>query len=319
VAFLIGIALAWVIGRGIVSTLRRVIDTLSTGSTQVAAAAQQVAESSQTMAEGASEQAASLVETSSSVQDISERTDTNTRAAHQAQELTTNVSEVSSRGQHAVERMIEAIEKIKESSDKTAHIIKAIDEIAFQTNLLALNAAVEAARAGDAGKGFAVVAEEVRNLAQRSADAAGDTSALIATSQTNADGGVQVTEEVAELLNEIIRGIGELETIVRGVAEAGEAQSRGVTEITVAIEQMDKVTQANAASAEESASASEELSAQAQELSDAVDQLKALMGDAVAGSRPGARGPRSGYRTIDDRFAAPEDLIPLDTEEFIEV
>lgn len=174
-------------------------------------------------------------------------------------------------------RMSEAINRIKGSSDQTAKIIKTIDEIAFQTNLLALNAAVEAARAGDAGKGFAVVAEEVRNLAQRSAEAAKSTAALIEESQQNANNGVAVSGEVGGILSQIVESVQKLAQLIGEVSAASEEQSKGIEQIGTAVTQMDKLTQANAANAEESASASEELAAQARELGDMVKVLVGIV------------------------------------------
>jgi methyl-accepting chemotaxis protein len=187
------------------------------------------------------------------------------------------------KGSAAMQRMSEAISKIKASSDQTAKIIKTIDEIAFQTNLLALNAAVEAARAGEAGKGFAVVAEEVRNLAQRSAQAAKNTADLIEGSQENANHGVAVSTEVEGILREVVEGVQKVADLIGEVSSASEEQARGIDQINTAVAQMDQVTQSNAANAEESASASEELSAQAREINDMVAALAEVVRGATAG------------------------------------
>ena len=185
-----GIVMALLITRSITGPINRVIGTLTTGSGQVEAAATQVSSASQSMAQGASEQASSLEETSASLEEMASMTKQNADGARQANSMASDARDAAERGCAAMKRMEAAIGDIKQSADQTAKIIKTIDEIAFQTNLLALNAAVEAARAGDAGKGFAVVAEEVRNLAQRSAEAAKNTSVLIEGSQANADNGV---------------------------------------------------------------------------------------------------------------------------------
>jgi methyl-accepting chemotaxis protein len=197
----------------------------------------------------------------------------------------------------AMTRMGHAITKIKGSSDQTAKIIKTIDEIAFQTNLLALNAAVEAARAGDAGKGFAVVAEEVRNLAQRSAEAAKNTAALIEESQQNANDGVAVSNEVGGILAQIVESVQKLTQLIGEVSAASDEQSKGILQIGTAVTEMDKLTQSNAANAEESASASEELAAQAKELGDMVEVLVGIVkGAGARGTAAFSAAPRSAPR-----------------------
>jgi methyl-accepting chemotaxis protein len=218
----------------------------------------------------------------------------NARQASAMAEATRSSAEGS---REAMERMGQAIGKIKASSDQTAKIIKTIDEIAFQTNLLALNAAVEAARAGDAGKGFAVVAEEVRNLAQRSAE----------ESQKNADQGVSVSGEVAAILTGIVDKVRKLAQLNGEVSAASDEQAKGIEQIGTAVNQMDKVTQANAASAEESASASEELFAQAREMGEMVVALIAVVKGAGEGQpaqaaavseTQSARRPKAAFRPV---------------------
>jgi methyl-accepting chemotaxis protein len=272
--------------RSITKPLERVIIGLNAGSAQVTQASNQVAQSSQELASGANEQASSLEETSSSLEEMSSMTRQNTENARQADAMAREARASAGKGVEAMRAMSDAIGRIKDSSDSTAKIIKTIDEIAFQTNLLALNAAVEAARAGEAGKGFAVVAEEVRNLARRSAEAAKSTSDLIEGSQTNADDGVKVATQVAELLGEISGSIEKVTALAGEVAAASEEQAQGIEQVNGAVAQMDRVTQGNAANAEESASASEELSAQARELFEMVVLLKSV----VRGSRSAGAG-----------------------------
>ena len=188
-------------------------------------------------------------------------------------------------GVQSMQHMSEAIHSIKKSADETAQIIKVIDEIAFQTNLLALNAAVEAARAGDAGKGFAVVAEEVRNLAQRSANAAKETSAKIHLSKSLADNGVKVTEEVARSLENINQNAVKSSDLMREIAAASKEQSTGISQVNMAVTQLDKVTQQNSAAAEESSASSQELSTQSSLLENIVNRMALLVyGETEAGS-----------------------------------
>ncbi|MEE8575629.1 MAG: methyl-accepting chemotaxis protein, partial [candidate division Zixibacteria bacterium] len=266
VAMVIGIISAFFIIISITRPVNRIISGLTEGAEQVGSASEQVAAASQSLAEGSSEQASSLEETSSSLEEMSSMTRQNADNARQANGLASDASSAADKGMNAMNSMSEAMVEIKKSSDETAKIIKVIDEIAFQTNLLALNAAVEAARAGEAGKGFAVVAEEVRNLAQRSAEAAKDTSALIEGSQKNAEAGVKSTEELVEILKNITGGIKKVTDLLGEVTAASDEQAQGVEQLNTAVGQMDQVTQQNASNAEESSSASEELASQAQEM-----------------------------------------------------
>lgn len=277
IAVALGLALALLVTRSLTRGLRTVIAGLSASATQVDSAAAQVAQSSQSMASGASEQASSLEETSASLEEMSASTKQNADDANRCNKVMGETRKMVDDMAKAADDMVSAIKEIKRSSDETVKIIKTIDEIAFQTNLLALNAAVEAARAGEAGKGFAVVAEEVRNLAQRSAEAAKNTSALLAGARDNADNGVHVAERVAEALQQTVGNVAQVAQIVTSISSASSQQAQGIEQINVAVSQMDQVTQTNAANSEESASASEELSAQAKELNDMVRNLVTLV------------------------------------------
>ncbi len=248
---------------------------------QVAAAATQISSGSQSLAEGSSEQASSLEEVSASLQELASMTRQNAANAQEARGLAESTRTSTTQGVEQMHRLSGAIEKIKQSSDATAKIVKTIDEIAFQTNLLALNAAVEAARAGDAGKGFAVVAEEVRNLAMRSAEAAKNTAQLIEDAVKNAEGGVQLNAEVLGKLTEISEKIVKVGTVMTEIAAASDQQRQGVDQITTAVEQMNGVTQQAAANSEESAATAAELNSQADQMRGMVEQFSL--------SEPGSR------------------------------
>jgi len=273
------------------ASLNRAIENLDEGlgqvgqaSEQVSAAAGQISTGSQSLAEGASEQASSLEEISSSLEEMASMTQQNSENSDQAKALSLTARKSADGGTEAMNRMTQTIGKIKASSDETAKIVGTIDEIAFQTNLLALNAAVEAARAGEAGKGFAVVAEEVRNLAQRSAEAAKTTANLIEESVRNSEDGVKVTQEVGNILNEIAEGSRKVSDIISEIAAASTEQSQGISQINTAVTQLDKVTQQNAANAEESASAAEELNGQSTEMQSMVGQFKLTSNGAGLGA-----------------------------------
>ncbi len=273
----IGMIIAFFITRSTTKPINKIISGLETGADQLETAGGQVADSSHQMAEGATEQAASIEETSAVLQQISASTKQNADNTRDANSMVNEICVSANQSKEAMEKMGNVIQKIKSSSDETAKILKSIDEIAFQTNLLALNAAVEAARAGEAGKGFAVVAEEVRNLAQRSAEAARSTGKLIEESQNNSNEGVNTSTEVADVLSKVVEGIENVTTLINGVTSASEEQSNGIEQINDATRDMDKAIQGTAANAEQSAAASEELSGQAKELNSIVGQLAALV------------------------------------------
>jgi methyl-accepting chemotaxis protein len=257
-----------------VSNLETALTQVGDASSQVTGAAGQISSGSQSLAQGANEQASSLEEVSASLEEMAGSTRQNADNAMTAKNLAAEADNNARTGIAAMARMSDSIQKIKAGSDQTAKIIKTIDEIAMQTNLLALNAAVEAARAGEAGKGFAVVAEEVRNLAQRSAQAAKNTADMIGESVKDAEQGVKISLEVASSFDLIATGSKKVNDLIAEIAAASKEQSQGIREINDAVTQMDKLTQQNAANALESASASEELSSQAMELQSMVGQFR---------------------------------------------
>ncbi len=269
--------LGTIITLSITRPVNRIIAGLNEGADQVNDAAGQVSSASQQLAEGASEQASSLEETSSALEEMAAMTRTNAENAKQANELTEQARTAAQSGNKTMGQLNEAMTAINGSSGKISKIIKVIEEIAFQTNLLALNAAVEAARAGEHGKGFAVVADEVRNLAQRAAQAARETTGLIDDSVNRAKEGTDVAGQVGKALGEIVSDVTKVADLVNGIAKASEEQAQGVDQVNTAVSQMDKVTQQNAAGAEESASASEQLSAQATTVKSTVEDLALLI------------------------------------------
>ena len=281
---LIGVSVVFVL-RMINASLRGAVSELAEGAGQVASAAGQISSSSQSLAQGASEQAASLEETSASSEEINSMARKNAENSQAANGLVTQSQQKFSETNQSLESMIVAMSDIKTSSDKVAKIIKVIDEIAFQTNILALNAAVEAARAGEAGMGFAVVADEVRNLAQRCAQAAKDTAALIEESIVKSNDGKTKVDQVAVAIRAITEESAKVKTLVDEVSLGSQEQTRGIEQVAKALTQMEQVTQQSAANAEESAAAAEELTAQASTLMEVVHQLSSMVGGGEANDR----------------------------------
>jgi len=322
VALVAGGLLAYFINSGVGRVLRGISTSLAGSSHQVSTAASQVSNSSQSLAEGSSEQAASVEETSASLEELSSMTKRNAENAHKANDLAREARTAADKGADDMTAMNNAMHSIKTSSDDIAKIIKTIDEIAFQTNILALNAAVEAARAGEAGMGFAVVADEVRSLAQRSATAAKETAAKIEGAITNTAQGVQISGKVAEALNNIVIKARQVDELVAEVASASREQTQGINQINAAVGQMDKVTQSNAANAEESAAAAQELNAQAAIMKQAVGELMQLVGGAAeataprSSQRPPSARPQANGRTSKPQAPAPTKRaeIPMDQD-----
>lgn len=302
--------------KAMMKPIEGVINVLSQTAGQVNDSAQHISSSSQGLAEGASEQASSLEETSSSLEEMASMTRQNAQSAQRTKDLANQTRQAAETGAHSTQEMNSVVVGIKSSSDEmkaamdavkmsnaeVSKIIKTIDEIAFQTNILALNAAVEAARAGEAGMGFAVVAEEVRNLAQKSAQAARETANKIEASVARTDQGVRVSEKVTENLQalvvksqeveknlqEIVEKARQVDGLVGEIATASSEQSQGIDQVNKAVSEMDKVTQSTASHAEESAAAAEEMTAQAAALRDAVQQLQVMVGHAAQDNPPSA-------------------------------
>ncbi len=288
-ALVISLVLGALITRGITRPVNHLIEILSDGANEVDSASGQLSSSSNTLAEGATENAASLEETSAALEELSSMTKRNADNAVEANALMAQAQSAVLKADSSMGNVIRAMEEISISGNEIGKILKTIDEIAFQTNLLALNAAVEAARAGEAGAGFAVVADEVRNLAIRSADAAKNTADLIASTISNINSGSEMVNATAENFKTVESHSAKVAELLAEVSEASKEQSQGIGQITTAMTQMDKVTQSNAASAEESASAAGQLSLQAGNLLEAVEQLNGLVHGASAGHSLGRR------------------------------
>jgi len=257
-----------------VTQLREVVGQIMMATEAINTAAQEIAAGNQDLSSRTEEQASSLEETASSMEQLNSTVRNNAETARQAAELARNSNSAAVKGGEMVGRVVDTMSGIQASSKKIADIIGVIDSIAFQTNILALNAAVEAARAGEQGRGFAVVATEVRNLAQRSADAAKEIKLLIDESVGKVDGGVQLVHETGAAITEVVGAFQQLAQLVGGIAEASREQASGIEQVSNAVTQMDEVTQQNAALVEEAAAAAESLEEQAQGLRQAVAMFR---------------------------------------------
>ena len=239
--------------------------------------------------------------------------------ANQANITVEETSAAAAEGMNLVSNLMESAKNIKETSDKTAKIIKTIDEIAFQTNLLALNAAVEAARAGEAGAGFAVVAEEVRNLAAKSAEAAKSTAELIERSIDQGAKGVSASEAVSAAIEKVAANADKSKTLTNEIAEAAAEQTKGVAQINQGIAQLNTVTQQNSAASEEIAASAKEMTSQSENLITVAGKLGELLGVNInvtnSTSHKGAdklMRPKSAPKAI---LNTPSDVIPMTEKE----
>jgi methyl-accepting chemotaxis protein len=253
--------------RGTVSEVRSVADSITTASAEVAVGNQDLS--------GRTEQAASnLQQTAASMTQLSQTVNQNADAARTASQLATAASGDATRGGDVVTRVVQTMNDINAASKKITEIIGVIDGIAFQTNILALNASVEAARAGEQGRGFAVVASEVRNLAQRSAEAAKEIKTLIGASAEKVETGSQLVEQAGATMNEIVASVQRVTDMIGEITASTTEQASGITQVNQAVGHLDQMTQQNAALVEQSAAAAESLKDQAKKLAEAMSTFK---------------------------------------------
>ena len=252
------------------SELVRTVGDVRSGADAIYSGASEISAGNNDLSSRTEQQAASLEETAASMEELTATVKQNAENARQASHLALSASETAQKGGKVVDNVVQTMRDIAGSSQKIADIISVIDGIAFQTNILALNAAVEAARAGEQGRGFAVVAGEVRNLAQRSAQAAREIKSLIEDSVGRVEIGSTLVESAGETMDEIVSAVTRVTDIMGEIASASDEQSRGIDQVGLAVAEMDRVTQQNASLVEESAAAAAALEEQASRLTQAV-------------------------------------------------
>ncbi len=257
-----------------ISQLEDALRGVSQTTQSVLSGAQSIRSAADDLSHQTEQQAASLEETSAALNQITVTVQKTADGARSARDIVSHTKDDAEQGGSVVGRAVEAMGAIEKSSQEIGQIISVIDEIAFQTNLLALNAGVEAARAGESGRGFAVVAQEVRSLAQRSADAAKDIKALISKSTGQVSEGVRLVAETGQALQRIVDQVGQINVVVNDIANSAQEQATGLNQVNTAANQMDQMTQRNAAMAEEATAASHSLEKESQELARSIGQFQ---------------------------------------------
>ena len=272
---------------GLLDTMVGMIGAVMEATGTISSGAREIAMGNTDLSQRTEEQASSLEETAASLEELTSTVRQNADNAQQANKLASTASEVAVKGGGVVTQVVRTMDDITASSRKISDIIGVIDEIAFQTNILALNAAVEAARAGEQGRGFAVVAAEVRNLAQRSANAAKEIKALISDFGAKVETGSKLVASAGQTMEEIVVSVKRVTDIMAEISAASREQSNGIDQVNTAVSQMDKITQQNAALVEEAAAAAKSMEEQTEELSNIVAAFK--IGSAAAAPLPTAR------------------------------
>ncbi len=286
---------------GLIGTMVDMVSAVIEASSTISTAAREIAMGNTDLSQRTEEQASSLEETAASLEALTSTVRQNADNAQQANKLASSASEVAIKGGAVVNQVVGTMGDITAASRKISDIIGVIDEIAFQTNILALNAAVEAARAGEQGRGFAVVAAEVRNLAQRSANAAKEIKALISDSSQRVETGSQLVASAGRTMEEIVISVKRVTDIMAEISAASQEQSHGIDQVNTAVSQMDKMTQQNAALVEEAAAAAKSMEEQTVELSNIVGVFQT--GAPQQGARI-QRGPRAPVAPASRRAAA---------------
>lgn len=315
-----------IIAHRVSKSIGQVVGDLAGSGQQLSFAIHQLSGAGQVLSETSTQSAASLEETVASLEELSAMVKINSDHAKQAATLSNDSCAIAEQGHREMGSLISSMHEIAASSKKIEEIIAVIDDISFQTNLLALNAAVEAARAGEQGKGFAVVADAVRSLAQRSAIAAKDIGELIRDSAHKVDNGCKMADKSGAALMSIVSSVQKVSSLNSEISAASNEQTTGIEQISRAMNQLDEVSQGNAASSEEIAASSEEISAQAKQMSDLAGALSSIVhGVSAAASPQVASGsqseaskvlnfPQSSARKARP-YEAPEDVLPFGEED----
>ena len=284
---------------GAIAQLEEAMGTIVHAASSIGAGSDEIASAADDLSRRSEQQAASLEETAAALDEITATVKRSSAGANEASKVVGSTRTDAERSSVVVRNAVDAMNEIEKSSQSISQIIGVIDEIAFQTNLLALNAGVEAARAGEAGRGFAVVAQEVRALAQRSADAAKEIKTLISTSSQQVNQGVSMVGQTGEALQAIVVKVGEIDALVSEIAASGQEQATGLNQVNAAVNQMDQTVQQNAAMVEQSTAASHALKGEAGNLMQMISKFRVgaasgaiSVSSSRSPSRPAAPAPR---------------------------